>query len=276
MRPALAAPGGRRTAAPDGRPWCASVNSDSTRRRAASPSRRASSGSRRSRITASARASGSLGGTRRPVSPSTTSSGLPPTRVATTGRPAAMASSRALDMPSSTEDRTNTSKRGRSRAALGTAPRKRTPPLRPRRAPGPRGTERSGPSPTMMSLAEGSSRRIEGRRLQQLLVPALPDEPRDGAHDLVVGLHPERLGRVRWATAAGRGGRVNPVGNDHDLLQGTALGRVHVVADGPGHGGHAVGEAVDEASMPTDRGPAGRRPCCACSRWRRGLRPAAR
>ena len=66
-----------------------------------------------------------------PSRPSTTTSGFPPTRVATTGRPAAIASRRLFDIPSQTEERTNTSKWGRSLAAWGTAPRKRTPPFSP-------------------------------------------------------------------------------------------------------------------------------------------------
>ncbi|PYM18506.1 MAG: hypothetical protein DMD81_05795 [Candidatus Rokuibacteriota bacterium] len=47
-----------------------------------------------------ASAPASRGGTRIPVSPSATASGLPPTRVAMTGFPAAMDSSTALENPS--------------------------------------------------------------------------------------------------------------------------------------------------------------------------------
>src|SRR6266571_2726436 len=63
-----------------------------TRARAATPilSRRA--GSRRSATTASASATSSSFGTSRPVTPSSTASGEPPTEVATTGRPKCMAS----------------------------------------------------------------------------------------------------------------------------------------------------------------------------------------
>src|SRR5213593_3324728 len=46
-----------------------------------------------------------------PVSPSRTASGMPPTRVATTGRAAAMASSSELGNPSPREESTETSKR---------------------------------------------------------------------------------------------------------------------------------------------------------------------
>ena len=57
----------------------------STRMRPASPSRRRTSSSPSSRSSARASAGGSRGGTSRPVSPSTTASGVPPTAVATTG-----------------------------------------------------------------------------------------------------------------------------------------------------------------------------------------------
>ena len=57
------------------------------------------SGSARIRSTAAAAADGSPGSNRKPVSPSTTCSGTPPTRVATTGTPAAIASSTVYGRP---------------------------------------------------------------------------------------------------------------------------------------------------------------------------------
>ena len=76
-------------------------------RRSAAPVRalpcRAPDGARdrcRRAISASASASGSPGATRRPVTPSSTRSGTPPTRVATTGRSAAIASMSDTGEPS--------------------------------------------------------------------------------------------------------------------------------------------------------------------------------
>src|SRR5437879_5139894 len=67
---------------------------------ASRPRRRARSGSRCSRTMASASAGGSSGGTRSPLTPSTTSSGIPETPVVTTGRPHAIASTSTFGMPS--------------------------------------------------------------------------------------------------------------------------------------------------------------------------------
>ena len=78
------------------------------------------------------RRSGSRGGTSRPVSPSTTASGFPPTSHATTGSPAAIASRIALENPSSREGWT---KRSEARRRSGTSvrlPTKRTDPSIPR------------------------------------------------------------------------------------------------------------------------------------------------
>ena len=61
-----------------------------------------------------ARASGSPGSTSRPSTPSVTTSGMPPTRVATQASPVAMASSSAIGKPSNRELRANTSKAGSS------------------------------------------------------------------------------------------------------------------------------------------------------------------
>ena len=84
------------------------LNSASTRRRPAAPKRAARSGSPQSALTAAASASGSPGGTRTPVSPSTTTSGMPPTRLATTAVPQAIASRLMSPKGSYTDGQTNT------------------------------------------------------------------------------------------------------------------------------------------------------------------------
>src|SRR5207247_4981569 len=80
--------------------WCFTEKRSSARARAAAPRRLRSSASRRHRSRAEARASASPAGVSRPVTPSSTSSGTPPTRVATTGTPHAAASMRLTGMPS--------------------------------------------------------------------------------------------------------------------------------------------------------------------------------
>src|SRR5262249_46296498 len=76
------------------------VNSRSTFRRPSSPRRSTRDGSSRSRTTRSAIASGSPAATRKPVTPSSMTSGVPPTAVATTGTPRAIDSRTALGSPS--------------------------------------------------------------------------------------------------------------------------------------------------------------------------------
>src|SRR2546426_8892145 len=66
----------------------------------ACPIRRARPGSARRASIAAARAAASLAGTSRPDTPSSTASGVPPTRVATMGVPAAIDSSSEFDSPS--------------------------------------------------------------------------------------------------------------------------------------------------------------------------------
>jgi hypothetical protein len=73
-------------------------NSLTARFRPASPIAAARPGSRSSALSASASAAGSSGGTSRPVTPSSTTSGMPPTREATTALAQPMAS--RLTMPS--------------------------------------------------------------------------------------------------------------------------------------------------------------------------------
>ena len=67
-----------------------------------------------------ASASGSAGGTSAPVTPSSTSSGLPPTSVAITGRPVAIASRIVFEMPSA---RDGSTKQSRPRRIAGTSVR---------------------------------------------------------------------------------------------------------------------------------------------------------
>src|SRR5205809_550913 len=93
-----------------------------TRSRPAWPSRQARSRSSSTRPMARARAAGSRGATSRPVAPSSTASGMPPTRVATTGTPAAMDSSAVLGMPSLSEGSTETATWDRTSATSFRAP----------------------------------------------------------------------------------------------------------------------------------------------------------
>ena len=102
------------------------------RRLPASPMAFRFSGSASNSATAEANAAAFRGGTSRPVSPSTTASGFPPTSHATTGSPAAIASRIALENPSSREGWT---KRSEARRRSGTSvrlPTKRTDPSIPR------------------------------------------------------------------------------------------------------------------------------------------------
>ena len=69
-----------------------SVKSSSIRRRPSAPKRAQSAGSRSKTSSLSASAAGSLGGTRKPLSPSATCSSEPPSFVATTGTPMPIAS----------------------------------------------------------------------------------------------------------------------------------------------------------------------------------------
>src|SRR5437762_270854 len=75
--------------------WRSTSKRASARRRPAAPNRARSAGSRSRRTTAAAKAGASPGGTRYPVSPSSTISGIPPAAAATTGRPTAIASASA-------------------------------------------------------------------------------------------------------------------------------------------------------------------------------------
>ena len=81
-----------------------------------------------------ASAPGSFGSTSKPVTPSSTASAAPPTRVATTGTPAAMDSSSTLDSPSLSEGNTETETCDRISGTSSRRPVKTTRPSRPRRA----------------------------------------------------------------------------------------------------------------------------------------------
>ena len=110
-----------RTARPCGR-WCSGVR---RRARAAWPSAAACAGSSIRATTASASAAGSSGGTRRPLTPSRTTSGMPPTRVATTGSAVAIASMRAFGKASDRDGSTNRSWSRRTGATSRDSPTKR-------------------------------------------------------------------------------------------------------------------------------------------------------
>ncbi len=88
------------------------------------------------------------GGTSTPAPPSRTSC-VPPTAVATTGRRAAMASRRALDIPSAFEGRTKTSMAASGRRTSASIPVKRTISATPSAAASRASAARSGPAPTM-------------------------------------------------------------------------------------------------------------------------------
>ncbi len=81
-----------------------------------------------------ASASVSRGGIRIPDTPSSTASAVPPTRVATTGAPAAIDSSSEFDSPSLNDVCTETATSASSSGMSGRKPVNRTRPAIPRRA----------------------------------------------------------------------------------------------------------------------------------------------
>src|SRR5579885_1732308 len=105
---------------------CVTVYRASTRARPAAPSRARSPGSAPRRASALPSAAASPGGTRSPVTSSTTTSASPPTRLATTGRPAAIASNAANPTPSCREGSATTSAAARHAATSVRNPTKRT------------------------------------------------------------------------------------------------------------------------------------------------------
>src|SRR3990172_4619635 len=154
------------------------------------PMRARWAGSRASPASAAARARASRSAARKPVSPSSTTAGTPPTRVATTGRSAASASIAATGVPSFADVR-----RRASNAACH--------------------SERNGaPAP----LAEGAEGRDEQVRLLDGREPADPahDEAPAGA-DLRPDAVAERSGRVDAA------GEVEAVRNHGEALRGRDL-----------------------------------------------------
>ena len=111
------------------------------------------------RPSAAASASGSSGGTTRPVTPSITSSGSPPRSVVTTGRPAANASRidhRLVLVPAGRE---HEDERPRQRASASAPSRAVRASRSDRRtgAPQPRSRDRSGPSPAIATRIPGPS-----------------------------------------------------------------------------------------------------------------------
>src|SRR5260221_671000 len=92
---------------------------------------------------------GSSRGTRVPVTPAWINSGLPPTEVASTGSPHAIASSIVLEMPSASDGSTNRSKLRIIRATSSRLPGSHAYSPIPASASSMRTSSRSGPSPTM-------------------------------------------------------------------------------------------------------------------------------
>src|SRR5437588_8728447 len=135
----------------------------SSRRRLASPIEARRRRSESSSTSAPASAAASPAGTRRPPSPATTASGLPPTSVASTGRPLAIASSKAFEKPSVSEGRRKRSAAARRGRGSSSSPAKTTLPARPRRPARPSRAARSGPSPTRVSSASTPSAVADAR-----------------------------------------------------------------------------------------------------------------
>ena len=96
----------------------------------------------------SASASGSAGGTNSPVRPASTNSGLPPTAVAITGRPLAIASKIVFEMPSASDGRTNISSPRRIAGTSRRSPGSHASFKRPAASRTVRASESKGPSPT--------------------------------------------------------------------------------------------------------------------------------
>src|SRR5439155_24366816 len=112
---------------------------------------------RSTRRIAAARAAGFSGGTSRPVSPSTTTSGTELIRAATTGSPASIASSNARPKPSQRAGWTSSDARRSHAATSGTRPGSHTRSATPSSAASASSRARSGPSPSTTSQAPGTS-----------------------------------------------------------------------------------------------------------------------
>jgi len=108
--------------------------------------------------------------TSRPVSPSTTTSGTPPTALATTGRPAAIASRIEIGIPSESDESTKTSARASRSGTSLHSPSSVTPSM-------PSRNSACGPSPATSARNEpGSSERSAAARDPEAL---RQDQPAD-------------------------------------------------------------------------------------------------
>ena len=111
---------------------------------------------------ASASGAACPGGTSRPVTPSTTASGMPPAVVATTGRDAAIASRIDVPSPSVSELITNTSRPPSSDRMSGRKPTSFTLCSRPRLLIWRCSAGRSSPSPKIRICVSGRARTMAG------------------------------------------------------------------------------------------------------------------
>ena len=154
----------RRRAPRRRRPACRSAirateNSSRARRLPASPSAGRARGRSAASSSAAATPSTSPASTSMPVSPSATTSGTALTRVATTGRPASIASSRTIPKPSQREVCTKTSARS-SQSRMSVRPGRATASSRPSSPTSRRVSASSGP------LAEDREPRLAARALR--------------------------------------------------------------------------------------------------------------
>ena len=133
--------------------WSAAVRSAPSWSRCLSPS------SARVRLTAAASAAGSSDGTSRAFSPSVNSSRTPRTSVATSGLPADSVSSATSGRPSQRDGRTTVSAVPMMARTSGRSPTRTTRSLTPNSLASSRSSSASGPSPTMIRMAAGTSTR---------------------------------------------------------------------------------------------------------------------
>ena len=225
-----------------------------------------------------ASALGSFGGTSRPGAPALTTSPVPPTSVATTGFCIAIASRIAFDMPSSCDDRTNTSNADSTSGMSLRRPEQMQMPVeaelahqrlqRRRRA-------RPRRRPPRMHVRDGA--RARSRHGAQELLDALAHaHARDDADHQRVGRQAEpRLvvgGRQRREALG-----VDAARNHHHLLQRAAFILVHELAHRLGVGGDAIREAVRQPrARPTRaRAARGSRACWSAPPARAAARAAS-
>ena len=154
---------------------------------------------------ASASASASRAGTRVPVRPGMTASGLPPTSVATTGLPSNMASTIASGRPSQSEELTNTSRADRKDVTSSTKPGSRKRPSRPDSATSRSSAGRLGPSPATAKYTSGrwsTTRRAAPTRYSYpFCSSSRPTEPTSVARG---GARPARTACARPSSVRGR------------------------------------------------------------------------